>query len=97
MKIKPVGNWLLLKERKEVEAQFKGRIELPDIPKSLMTLTAAEVIGAGPEAGDYAPGEVLLYRADSPALQKFLDRGEEFILLPSAHIVAKAVLDVAEA
>ena len=97
MKIKPVGNWLLLRESKEGERQFIGQIEVPDTAKSLMTLTVAEIVGAGPEAKDYKVGEVVMFRADSPALQKFMDKGELLIMLPSAHIVAKAVLDAAEA
>lgn len=106
MKIKPVGNWLLLKENKAVEKQFVGTVAIPDTAKSIMTLIVAEVVEVGPDASkpmpngvgvDIQPGEIVFFKGDSPALQRWLSQGVFYLMLPSTHLVAKAAVDVAEA
>lgn len=103
MNIKPVGNWLLLKENKEREQEFVGSVALPDTAKSLMTLAIAEVVAAGPDAHEpmpqgagvaIEPGEIVLFRHDSPALQRWVSKGVFYIMLPSTHLAAKGVPDV---
>ncbi len=99
MKIKPVGTWLLLKETKIGEEQFgEFKIIIPDTAQSVISLTIAEILEVGPEAvKDYALGDLVLFKADSPALTRMMNQGRQLLLLPAAHIVAKAAIEVAEA
>lgn len=99
MKIKPVETWLLLKESPLGEEQFgEYEIIIPDTARSVMSLVIAEVLEVGPEATKkYTIGDLVLFKADSPALTRMMNQGKQLLLLPAEHIVAKAALEVAEA
>ena len=92
MKIKPVESWLLLKESPLGEEQFgQYQIIIPDTARSLMSLIIAEVLEVGEEAAEkYAIGDLVLFKEDSPALTRMINDGKQLLLLPAAHIVAKA-------
>ena len=95
MKVKPVGKWLLLRIDNTVldeMAKSKTRIILTDAgAKSVNSLNAATVLGAGDETTRCATGDTIFYRFDSPAIAPLMVRGEQLWLLPEEHIMAKWV------
>ena len=100
MKIKPVGTWLLLKETLDGEKQFRGEylIQLADNVQTVVSLVLAEILEVGPEATeDYKIGDFVIFKTDSPAKINLKKGADNLTLLPAAHIVAKAALEVAEA
>ena len=102
MKIKPVGNYLLLEDRSDVANQAVGKIIIPDTARSMSIM---EIIELGPDAAKdkgtgeprYGIGELVIFRPDSPALTPIVSNGKKLHLLPATHVIAKAVLEGAEA
>ena len=93
MRIKPVGKWLLLRENKDVDeemAKSDSKIILLDAnSKSINSLIAADVLGAGDEVARCTKGDVVFFRFDSPATAPLILYGEQLWLLPEEHILAK--------
>ncbi len=93
MKIKPVGKWLLLRINNTVleeMAKSKNKIILTDTgAKSVNSLNAATVLGAGDETKRCMAGDTIFYRFDSPAIAPLMVHGEQLWLLPEEHILAK--------
>ena len=107
MNVKPVGNWLLLGESKVAEkemAEGESLIIMPDTANSMSTIIVAEILDVGPNVpkfsshtGDplgaegYNVGDIVIFRENSPSMERIMANGEQLILLPEPHVIAKWV------